>query len=97
MLVVPQLLPGVDVLVDTAYEPVTVVSTDPPHSHGAVVLALAHRTTDETIGAAFDAADQRGAPNGSARAIRPSSSSVPRATPGSSWSGAPSGVGSSGR
>lgn len=62
MLVVPQSLPGVDVLVDTAYEPVTVVPTDPPHPHGAVVLALAHRTTDETIGAAFDAAEGRGAP-----------------------------------
>ena len=61
MLVVPQALPGVDVLADTAYEPVTVVPTDPPHPHGAVVLALTHRTTDETIGAAFDAADQRGA------------------------------------
>ena len=56
MLVVPQSLPEVDVLVDTAYEPVTVVPTDPPHPHGTVVLALAHRTTDETIEAAFDAA-----------------------------------------
>jgi nucleotide-binding universal stress UspA family protein len=62
LLVVPQSLPEVDVLVDTAYEPVTVVPTDPPHPHGAVVLALAHRTTEETIGAAFDAAEQRGAP-----------------------------------
>ena len=62
MLVVPQALPGVEVLVDTAYEPVTVVPTDPPHAQGAVVLALAHRTTDETIEAAFEAADQRGAP-----------------------------------
>ena len=62
LLVVPQSLPEVDVLVDTAYEPVTVVPTDPPHPHGAVVLALAHRTTDETIEAAFDAAERRGAP-----------------------------------
>ena len=62
MLVVPQALPEVDVLVDTAYEPVTVVPTDPPHPYGKVVLALAHRTPDETIGAAFDAAEQRGAP-----------------------------------
>jgi nucleotide-binding universal stress UspA family protein len=62
LFVVPQSLPEVDVLVDTAYEPVTVVPTDPPHPYGAVVLALAHRTTEETIGAAFDAAEQRGAP-----------------------------------
>ncbi|GAA4731413.1 universal stress protein [Actinomycetospora chibensis] len=62
MLVVPQSLPEVDVLVDTAYEPVTVVPTDPPHPQGAVVLALAHRTTDETIEAAFDAAERRGVP-----------------------------------
>ena len=31
LFVVPQSLPQVDVLVDTAYEPVTVVPTDPPH------------------------------------------------------------------
>jgi len=62
MLVVPQSLPDVDVLVDTAYEPVTVVPTDPPHPNGAVVLALAHRTTDEPIEAAFDAAERRGVP-----------------------------------
>ena len=62
LLVVPQSLPEVDVLVDTAYEPVTVVPTDPPHPYGKVVLALAHRTTEETIAAAFDAAEQRGAP-----------------------------------
>jgi nucleotide-binding universal stress UspA family protein len=62
MLVVPQRLAGVDELVDTAYEPVTVVPDEPSHDHGPVVLALAPRTSDEAVDAAFDAAEQRGAP-----------------------------------
>ncbi|MDF2977088.1 MAG: hypothetical protein K0S40_1816 [Actinomycetospora sp.] len=62
MLVVPQRLPGVDELVDDAYEPVTVVPDDPPHTRGPVVLALAPRTSDETVEAAFDAAASRGSP-----------------------------------
>ncbi len=62
MLVVPQRLAGVDELADTAYEPVTVVPDEPSHDHGPVVLALAPRTSDEAVDAAFDAAEQRGAP-----------------------------------
>jgi nucleotide-binding universal stress UspA family protein len=62
MLVVPQRLAGVDELVDTAYEPVTVVPDEPSRHRGPVVLALAPRTTDEAVDAAFDAATQRGAP-----------------------------------
>jgi nucleotide-binding universal stress UspA family protein len=61
MLVVPQRLDGVDELVDTAYEPVTVVPDEPSHDRGPVVLALAPRTSDEALDAAFDAAAQRGA------------------------------------
>lgn len=62
LLVVPQELPGVDRLVDTAYRPVTVVPGDPPHTAGPVVLALAPRTADEAVDAAFAAAAGRGAP-----------------------------------
>ena len=62
MLVVPQALPGVEELADTAYEPIAVVPHDPPHPGGPVVLALAARTSDDAIDAAFDAAARRGAP-----------------------------------
>lgn len=62
MLVVPQRLAGVDELVETAYEPVAVVPDEPSHTRGPVVLALAPRTSDEAVDAAFDAAAQRGAP-----------------------------------
>lgn len=62
MLVVPQALPGVEELVDTAYESIAVVPDDPPHPGGPVVLALAARTPDDAIDAAFDAAARCGAP-----------------------------------
>ena len=62
MLVVPQALPEVDVLVDTAYEPVTVVPTDPPHPHGAVRAGAGPPHARRTIEAAFDAAERRGVP-----------------------------------
>ncbi|MHC1557823.1 universal stress protein [Actinomycetospora sp. C-140] len=62
VLVVPQDTPGIDQLVDGAYETVAVVPDQPPHRGGPVVLAVAPRTTDEAVGAAFDAAAARGAP-----------------------------------
>jgi nucleotide-binding universal stress UspA family protein len=62
VLVVPQSVRGVDELVDAAYEAVAVIPDEPPHREGPVVLALAPRTTDEAIEAAFAAASDRGAP-----------------------------------
>ena len=146
LLVVPQSLPEVDVLVDTAYEPVTVVPTDPPHPYGkpscwpwptarprrrsrrpsTLLSSGARRSTSCTsvtptggspspprtppvartrndgtarIDCPPGASPTPRCPSryGSARAIRPSSSSVRRATPGSSWSDAPRGAGSSAR
>jgi nucleotide-binding universal stress UspA family protein len=77
LLVVPQTVPGVDVLVDTAYEPVAVIPDEPPHRDGPVVLALAPRTSDETIDAAFDAAAQRGAALLALRVLPPGSWTLP--------------------
>jgi nucleotide-binding universal stress UspA family protein len=62
LLVVPQAVRGVDQLVDEAYEPVAVVPDEPPHPDGPIVLALAPRTSDEAVDAAFEAAACRGAP-----------------------------------
>src|SRR5690349_1915846 len=62
VLVVPQGTDGVDRLVDTAYEAVVVVPEEHPHHEGPVVLALAPRTGDEAVAAAFEAAARRQAP-----------------------------------
>ncbi|WP_345412785.1 universal stress protein [Actinomycetospora chlora] len=62
LLVVPQELDGLERLVDTAYEAVAVVPPDPPRHRGPVVLALASRTGDEAVDAAFEAAACRHAP-----------------------------------
>ncbi|MFC5139864.1 universal stress protein [Actinomycetospora rhizophila] len=62
LLVVPQRVPGVDELVGTAYESVTVVPDDTAHPHGPVALALAAGTSDAVVDAAFEAASRRGSP-----------------------------------
>jgi nucleotide-binding universal stress UspA family protein len=62
LLVVPQRVPGVDELVGTAYESVTVVPDDTAHPHGPVVLALATGTRDAVVDTAFEAASRRGSP-----------------------------------
>lgn len=54
LLVIPQRLPEAAEIVDRAYEPVVVVPEgDPPDDPAPVVVALAGRTRDEVLDAAF--------------------------------------------
>lgn len=63
LLVIPQRLPEAAELVDRAYEPVVVVPEDDPRSDPApVVVALAGRTGDEVLDAAFAESVRQRAP-----------------------------------